>query len=73
MKNIDFNVGNVSNETALHIMVQRKRLSPAISLVCHGADIDAVAANGQTPLHYAVLVSFFIFNKNLKDCLKLLH
>jgi len=53
---IDLNVRNNKNETALHIMVQRKRLSPVISLISHGADIDLANNDGDTPLHHSVKV-----------------
>ena len=53
---IDLDARNNTKETALHIMVKRKRLSPLISLICHGADINAVNDVGETPLHYSAKV-----------------
>lgn len=54
---IDLNARNSDSETALHVMVKRKRLSPTISLICHGADVNARGKDGFTPLHYSILQS----------------
>jgi len=54
VKDFDINMRNSEDDTALHIMVKRQRLSPAISMICHGADISAKGKSGATPLHYAV-------------------
>ena len=53
---MELDEGNIDNETALHIMVKRKRLCPLVSLITHGANVDAVSNDGNTPLHYAVQV-----------------
>ena len=57
---MNVNTLNKDHETALHIMVKRGRLSPAISLICHGVNVDVQNKDGSTALHYAVKVSFFI-------------
>ena len=56
---IDLNAHNATEESALHIMIKRQRLSPVISLISHGANIDAQNKDGETPLHYSVKVSLF--------------
>ena len=62
LKDLNVNTVNKDHETALHIMVKRGRLSPAISLICHGVNVDVQNKDGSTALHYAVKVSFlFIF------------
>ncbi|XP_064478595.1 85/88 kDa calcium-independent phospholipase A2-like [Ornithodoros turicata] len=45
---------NFQGNTALHIMVARSRLSCVVGLLSHGASVDAVGKDGDTPLHAAV-------------------
>lgn len=63
---IDLNARNNNKETALHIMVKRSRLSPLISLICHGADINATNETGETPLHYSAKVIDLLIDNLLK-------
>ena len=58
---MELDEGNIDNETALHIMVKRKRLCPLVSLITHGANVDAVSNDGNTPLHYAVQVICYFY------------
>ena len=37
-------------------MIQRKRLECAVSLLSHGADVNALGMQNETPLHMAVQV-----------------
>ncbi|CAN8003372.1 unnamed protein product, partial [Ixodes hexagonus] len=50
----DLDAKNFQGNTALHIMVARGRLSCVISLLSHGANVNAVGSDGDTPLHAAV-------------------
>ncbi|XP_072128110.1 85/88 kDa calcium-independent phospholipase A2 isoform X2 [Mobula birostris] len=43
-----------TGETALHIMVKRKRFECALALLVHGADPNVKGENGNTPLHLAM-------------------
>lgn len=50
----DLDAKNFQGNTALHIMVARCRLACVISLLSHGANVNAVGSDGDTPLHVAV-------------------
>ncbi|EEC00173.1 85 kD calcium-independent phospholipase A2, putative, partial [Ixodes scapularis] len=50
----DLDAKNFQGNTALHIMVARGRLACVISLLSHGASVNAVGCDGDTPLHAAV-------------------
>lgn len=53
----DLDAKNFQDNTALHIMVARNRLSCVILLLSYGADVNAVGMEGDTPLHVAVKVA----------------
>lgn len=48
------NARNFQGDTALHVMVNRNRLSCAVTLLSHQADVDIQNSEGNTPLHLAV-------------------
>lgn len=50
----DLDAKNFQGNTALHIMVARGRLSCVISLLSHGANVNAIGSDGDSPLHVAV-------------------
>lgn len=50
----DLDGKNFQGNTALHIMVARGRLACVISLLSHGANVNAVGSDGDRPLHIAV-------------------
>ncbi|XP_054923711.1 85/88 kDa calcium-independent phospholipase A2 isoform X2 [Dermacentor andersoni] len=52
----DLDAKNFQGNTALHIMVARGRLSCVISLLSHGANVNAIGSDGDSPLHVAVRV-----------------
>ncbi|XP_037557481.1 85/88 kDa calcium-independent phospholipase A2 isoform X1 [Dermacentor silvarum] len=53
----DLDAKNFQGNTALHIMVARGRLSCVISLLSHGANVNAIGSDGDSPLHVAVRVA----------------
>ena len=53
-KNCDINSLNFEGQTALHIMVIRKRLECVAALLSHMANINIVDWEGNSPLHLAV-------------------
>lgn len=55
--NCNLNARNFHGDTALHIMVTRANINCVLSLLSHGADVSAIGANGNTPLHLAVKVN----------------
>ncbi|UYV62632.1 PLA2G6 [Cordylochernes scorpioides] len=50
----ELDVQNMEGNTALHIMVTRKRLPCLLALLHCGASVDIPGAGGNTPLHLAV-------------------
>lgn len=50
----DLDAKNFQGNTAMHIMVARGRLNCVISLLSHGANVNAVGSDGDSPLHVAV-------------------
>uniref|UniRef100_A0A131YWB0 phospholipase A2 n=1 Tax=Rhipicephalus appendiculatus TaxID=34631 RepID=A0A131YWB0_RHIAP len=50
----DLDAKNFQGNTALHIMVARGRLNCVISLLSHGANVNAIGSDGDSPLHVAV-------------------
>ncbi|XP_051170962.1 85/88 kDa calcium-independent phospholipase A2 [Leptopilina boulardi] len=53
-KNCDIDALNFHGRTALHIMVQRKRLECVVALLSHMANVNITDDEGDTPLHIAV-------------------
>ncbi|XP_037523507.1 85/88 kDa calcium-independent phospholipase A2 isoform X2 [Rhipicephalus sanguineus] len=53
----DLDAKNFQGNTAMHIMVARGRLNCVISLLSHGANVNAVGSDGDSPLHVAVRVA----------------
>ncbi|KAL1423397.1 hypothetical protein MTO96_021154 [Rhipicephalus appendiculatus] len=53
----DLDAKNFQGNTALHIMVARGRLNCVISLLSHGANVNAIGSDGDSPLHVAVRVA----------------
>ncbi|XP_033211846.1 85/88 kDa calcium-independent phospholipase A2 isoform X2 [Belonocnema kinseyi] len=53
-KNCDIDALNFHGRTALHIMVQRKRLECVVALLSHMANVNITDDEGNTPLHIAV-------------------
>ena len=62
--NCNMNARNFYGDTALHIMITRTNLSCVITLLSHGADVNAVGANGNTPLHLAIKVNIILWQTN---------
>lgn len=50
---------NFQGETALHMNVQRNKLGLVVTLLSHGANVNATGPNGNTPLHMATKVTYF--------------
>lgn len=44
---------SITDDRALHIMVERKRADAAYTLILNGAEINRTGQDGNTPLHYA--------------------
>ena len=59
-KGADLNCRNGDEETPLHIMAKKKRLSCIVALISNGADINVINKDGRTSLHLAVEVNFFV-------------
>lgn len=53
----DLDAKNFQGNTAMHIMAARGRLNCVISLLSHGANVNAVGSDGDSPLHVAVRVA----------------
>ena len=52
----DIDAVNDKNETALHIMVRKKRQECVMALLSRGADATIPSVDGDTALHHAVQV-----------------
>ncbi|XP_054724594.1 85/88 kDa calcium-independent phospholipase A2-like isoform X2 [Uloborus diversus] len=51
----DVNTQNFQGDTALHMMVKRKRLPCVVMLLSHQAEVNIQNATGHTPIHLAVM------------------
>jgi len=56
--NCNLNARNFHGDTALHLMITRADLPCILTLLSHGADVNAIGAKGNTPLHLAIKVLY---------------
>ena len=56
---VDLNCRNDNEETPLHVMARKKRLSCIVALISNGADVNVVNKDGRNSLHLAVEVNLF--------------